>query len=182
MRGKGNNLGRLLCFVLRHHPESIGITLDAHGWVDVEELIKGMQTKVQFNRETLDEMVRVDAKQRYKYNSDSSKIRANQGHSIPVDLEMEALTLPEILWHGSTLKFAPSIQREGLKPGSRQYVHLLSDAETARTVGARHGDPIVYEVLSGQMSRDGHLFYQSPNGIWLTKWVPPNYLKYESDE
>jgi len=182
MRGKRNKLGRLLCFVLRHHPESIGITLDAHGWADVEELIKGMQTKVQFDRETLDEMVREDTKQRYTYNSDGSKIRANQGHSIPVDLEMGALTPPEILWHGSALRFAPSIQKEGLKPGSRQYVHLSSDEETARTVGLRHGEPIVYEVLSGQMCRDGYLFYQSKNGIWLTNCVPPNYLKHKSKE
>lgn len=175
-----NKTGRLLCFVLRHHPEAIGITVDEHGWADVEALVRGMQTKMRFSREELDELVRDDEKQRYTYNADRSKIRANQGHSIPVDLEMEALVPPDVLWHGSARRFDPSIQEYGLIPGSRLHVHLSSDPATAKAVGARHGTPVVYEVLSGQMYQDGYTFYRSQNGVWLTKAVPARYLNYYS--
>ena len=153
-----DRLSRYLSLILRHHPEVIGISLDAHGWADVDELIAGIAQKKKFNREIL-------------------KIRANQGHSVQVDLELQPIEPPDLLWHGTAEKYADSIEKTGLKPGSRMYVHLSPDIETAVTVGKRHGSPIVYEVKSGQMHRDGFSFYRSVNGVWLTSSVPNIYLE-----
>ena len=112
----------------------------------------------------------------------SPLIRANQGHSIPVDVELEALSPPEVLYHGTGEKFTDSIERQGLLPMSRLYVHLSPDVDTAVKVGRRHGKPIVYKVMSGQMTRDGYAFYRSVNGVWLTKAVPVEYLERQSGE
>ena len=116
-------------------------------------------------------------KQRYSFNADHSLIRANQGHSIPVDMELPVAQPPEILYHGTGEKYAASIDAQGLLPGNRLYVHLSGDTETAQKVGIRHGKPIIYRVLSRQMARDGFVFYRSVNGVWLTKNVPAVYLK-----
>ena len=172
-----DRLSKYLSLILRHHPELIGISLDAHGWADVDELIAGIAQKKKFNREILEEIVRTDKKQRYSFNEDGTKIRANQGHSIPVDLELQAIEPPDVLWHGTAEKYAASIEKTGLKPGNRMYVHLSPDIETAVTVGQRHGRPIVYKVKSGQMYRDGFCFYRSVNGVWLTHSVPEVYLE-----
>ena len=158
-----DRLSKYLSLILRHHPEVIGISLDAHGWADVDELINGIARNKNFNREILEEIVRTDKKQRYSFNEDGTKIRANQGHSIRVDLELQPIKPPEV--------YAASIEKTGLKPGNRMYVHLSPDIETAVTVGQRHGRPIVYKVKSGQMYRDGFCFYRSVNGVWLTHSV-----------
>lgn len=169
--------GRYLCLLLRHKPEAAGLTLDEHGWADVDELIQAVSKTRPLNRELLEEIVRTDDKNRYSYNQDHTKIRANQGHSIPVDVELPKAEPPEYLWHGTGKKFVESIDAEGLLPRSRLYVHLSKDEETAAAVGKRHGSPVVYRVCSGQMARDGYGFYLSVNGVWLTKRVPAAYLE-----
>ena len=171
-----DRLSRYLSLILRHHPEVLGISLDAHGWADVDELIAGIAQKKNFNREILEEIVRTDKKQRYSFSEDGTKIRANQGHSVQVDLELQPIEPPDLLWHGTAEKYTASIEKTGLKSGSRMYVHLSPDIETAVAVGKRHGRPIVYEVKSGQMYRDGFCFYRSANGVWLTHDVPKVYL------
>lgn len=127
--------------------------------------------------EMLEQIVATDDKQRYSFNADKTLIRANQGHSIPVDVELQQMTPPEILWHGTGEKFVPAIDEQGLIKKSRLYVHLSKDYETAVKVGVRHGRPVIYEVMTGQMSRDGYVFYQSVNGVWLTDHVPLRYLR-----
>lgn len=168
---------RYMSLILRHKPEVIGITLDKHGWADVNELIKGIAKTKLFNMKILEEIVRTDNKQRYSFNADKTKIRANQGHSVPVDVELEQKTPPDYLWHGTGQKYVPFIDKQGLLPKSRLYVHLSSDEKTAITVGSRHGIPVIYKIHSGQMAEQGYEFYCSVNGVWLTKEVPVKYLE-----
>ncbi len=170
-------ISKYISLILRHKPEAAGITLDEHGWADVGELIRGIQKTQRFNMEMLEEIVRTDQKQRYSFNEDKTRIRANQGHSIPVDVELPVTEPPEILWHGTGQKYVESIDWTGLIPKGRLYVHLSGDRETAVKVGSRHGKPMVYQVDSGQMAKDGYLFFRSVNGVWLTKQVPVKYLK-----
>ena len=168
---------KYLSLILRHKPEAIGITLDEHGWANVDELIAGMARTHACNRDILEEIVRTDEKQRYSFNEDKTLIRANQGHSIPVDVELEEAVPPEELWHGTGEKYVKSIDGQGLIPKGRLYVHLSKDRDTAVKVGGRHGKPVLYIVKAGDMSRDGYPFYLSKNGVWLTKKVPVEYLK-----
>ena len=167
---------RYISLILRHKPETIGITLDEHGWANVDELIAGVSRTHPLTMELLEEIVRTDEKQRYSFNGDKTLIRANQGHSIPVDVELPRLEPPAVLYHGTGRKYVPSIDRQGLLPKSRLYVHLSADEDTAVKVGRRHGEPVVYAVQAGKMSADGHPFYRSVNGVWLTKKVPTEYL------
>lgn len=168
---------RFMSLILRHKPEIIGISLDEHGWADVDALIAGIAQTHEFNREILEEIVRTDNKQRYSFNEDHTLIRANQGHSIPVDVELDEVEPPEILWHGTAEKSVAGIEELGLLPMSRLYVHLSEDEETARKVGARHGKLVLYHVKAGEMYRAGHKFYLSKNGVWLVKAVPVEYLE-----
>jgi len=170
------DVSKFMSLILRHKPEAIGISLDEHGWANVEELIAGIAKNNEFNMEILEEIVRTDEKQRYSFNEDKTLIRANQGHSIPVDVELEEKEPPEVLWHGTGEKYVASIDSEGLIPKSRLYVHLSKDEETAIKVGTRHGKPVVYHVLAKQMYDDGYKFYLSVNGVWLTKEVPVCYI------
>ena len=172
---------KYLSLILRHKPEAAGITLDEHGWARVEALIAGIRKTQKFDREMLEEIVRTDSKQRYSFNEDKTKIRVNQGHSIPVDVELLVCKPPELLWHGTGEKYAASIDRTGLLPKGRLYVHLSGDRETAVKVGSRHGKPVVYQVDSGQMAADGLFFYRSVNGVWLTEKVPVKYLKKQGE-
>lgn len=171
------NTSKYLSLILRHKPETIGISLDEHGWANVDELIAGIAKTHDCSMEILEEIVRMDEKQRYSFNEDKTLIRANQGHSIPVDVELEEALPPEELWHGTGEKYTASIDALGLIPKSRLYVHLSKDRDTAVKVGSRHGKPVLYIVKSGEMSRDGFLFYLSKNGVWLTKEVPVKYLE-----
>ena len=172
------NISRYMSLILRHKPDVIGISLDEHGWANVEELIQGIaKNNPGFNKEILEEIVRTDNKQRYSFNDDKTLIRANQGHSIPVDVELEEKEPPEYLYHGTGEKYVESINRQGLIPKSRLYVHLSKNVKTAESVGERHGRPIVYLVHSGKMYKDGYKFYLSANGVWLTKKVPVEYLQ-----
>lgn len=170
------NNGKYLALILRHKPQTIGITLDEHGWANVEELIAGIQKDRPLNMEILEQIVATDDKGRYSFNDDKTLIRANQGHSVHVDVELEQKEPPETLWHGTGEKYVAAIDVQGLKKKSRLYVHLSRDYDTAVKVGVRHGKPVIYEVAAGQMARDGHVFYQSVNGVWLTDAVPAQYL------
>ena len=170
-------ISKYIALILRHKPEAIGIALDEHGWANVDELIAGISKEHDFNMEMLEEIVRTDNKQRYSFNEDKTLIRANQGHSIPVDVELEKATPPDILYHGSAVKFEESIDREGLIPKARLYVHLSKDYDTAVTVGSRHGKPVIYKVKAGEMTKDGYEFFLSANKVWLTKSVPGKYLE-----
>ncbi len=169
-------ISRFMSFILRHRPDSIGITLDEHGWASVDELIAGIGKTHPLTMEMLEEIVRTDDKMRYSFNEDKTLIRANQGHSIPVDVELEERTPPKVLYHGTGEKYVESIDSIGLIPKTRLYVHLSADYETAVNVGSRHGKPIVYKVDTAAMVADGHRFYRSANGVWLTKSVPTKYL------
>ncbi len=170
-------LGKFIALILRHKPETIGITLDEHGWANVEELLAGINKTHHIDMATLEEIVRTDNKGRYSFNEDKTLIRANQGHSIPVDVELPITDPPEYLYHGTGEKYVSSIDEQGLIPKSRLYVHLSPDTVTAKIVGSRHGKPVIYKVKSGEMQKDGYTFYLSVNGVWLTKEVPVQYLK-----
>ena len=168
---------RFISLILRHKPEVIGITLDEHGWADVSELIEGINKTRKLDMEGLERIVAEDEKQRYSFNEDKTLIRANQGHSIPVDVELKKEEPPEILYHGTATKYEEAIDKEGLIPKSRLYVHLSGDEETAQKVGIRHGKLVMYKVKSGEMHKDGYDFFLSVNGVWLTKSVPVKYLE-----
>lgn len=170
-------LGQYLSLILRHKPEVIGIQLDEHGWAKVDELIAGIR-KTQFMDQTLlEKLVAEDEKGRYAFNDDKTLIRANQGHSIPVDVGLKEVQPPEVLWHGTGEKYVASIDREDLISKSRLYVHLSADFQTALKVGSRHGKPVVYAVDARRMHEEGYVFILSVNGVWLTQRVPMAYLK-----
>jgi putative RNA 2'-phosphotransferase len=171
-------LSKFLSLVLRHDPGTIGITLDPNGWVPVDELLSAAARKGKsITREQLDEVVATNDKKRFAFSEDGTRIRASQGHSVEVDLALDPVEPPEHLFHGTATRSVESIRAEGLVRQSRQHVHLSPDEETAIRVGQRHGKPVVLIVRSGQMHRDGHAFYRSDNGVWLTASVPPEYLE-----
>ena len=177
--GRNKNTSKFISLILRHKPETIGITLDEHGWADVQELIDGINQSGghMLDKESLEEIVHSDEKQRYSFNEDHTLIRANQGHSIPVDVELEEMLPPDVLFHGTGEKYVLSINQQGLIPKSRLYVHLSTDTETAKKVGSRHGKPVIYEIDCNSMVSDGYKFYLSENHVWLTKSVPACYLR-----
>ncbi len=181
MNNNKDSMGKFISLVLRHRPEAAYIQLDEHGWADVEQLLAGIErTGRKINMAMLEEIVRTDNKQRYSFNEDKTLIRANQGHSIAVDVGLKEQAPPEFLYHGTAVRFYESIQRQGLKPMSRLYVHLSKDIETAVNVGKRHGKPIVLKIHSGRMDREGIPFYLSENGVWLTRKVEPEYFEQVS--
>jgi putative RNA 2'-phosphotransferase len=169
---------KLLSYVLRHRPDSIGLVLDAHGWAEVDVLLERLSSHGKpVARELLERVVADNDKQRFAFSGDRTRIRASQGHSIAVDLQLQASDPPAVLYHGTASRFMTSILASGLKAAGRHHVHLSSDAGTARKVGARHGVPVVLAVDAGRMHADGMVFYQSDNGVWLTDRVQPKYLK-----
>lgn len=179
---KSDKLSVFLSLVLRHQPEAANIKLDKHGWANVEELLEGVNnTGRVINKKILEEIVAKDKKQRYSFNQDKTLIRANQGHSVHVDVELTEQEPPEFLYHGTATRFINSIEQEGLKPMSRLYVHLSKDIETARVVGKRHGDPVILRVHSGIMYKENCKFYLSENGVWLTEKVDAKYFKQVKD-
>ena len=173
-------LGKFLSLILRHKPQTVGLTLDANGWADTEQLIRAVNAVYPFDMKMLENIVQTDNKQRYSFSEDKTRIRANQGHSISVDVELKEKQPPDVLFHGSASRYADAIAREGLLPQSRLYVHLSTDAQSAYVVGKRHGSPIVYRVDAEKMYRDGFVFFCSVNGVWQTKHVPPCYLRVEN--
>lgn len=176
-------MSKYMSFVLRHNPEAAGLKLDTEGWVDIDLLIKqanktsGAIRKLGFNREAIEKVVNENNKKRFTISDDGKRIRAAQGHSSKsVDMTFEQKDPPDILYHGTSKKGEYFIQDEGLKPMTRQYVHLSADLTTAVEVGKRHGKPVVYTVRAKVMSQEGKKFFLSENGVWLTKDVPVAYL------
>jgi putative RNA 2'-phosphotransferase len=170
-------LSKFLSLVLRHKPDAIGLTLDAQGWVNIDELIeKGKAAQVQFEREDLLHVVKTSDKQRFSISADGLRIRAAQGHSVSVDLGLSAREPPPVLYHVTTTRFLHSILSEGLKPHTRQQVHLSTDEATAHRIGQRHGKPVVLKIDTLRMHLEGFQFYLADNGVWLTDEVPPEFL------
>jgi putative RNA 2'-phosphotransferase len=169
---------KFLSLVLRHDPGVIGLELDANGWASVSELLsKAAAHGTALSEDELKEIVTTNEKKRFDWDTVANRIRANQGHSIEVDLELSPAMPPEELFHGSAVQNQASIFAKGLVRGKRQHVHLSSDISTAKMVGARHGRPIVFRISSGEMHRQGHNFYISKNGVWLTGDIPPAFLR-----
>jgi putative RNA 2'-phosphotransferase len=174
------NTSKFLSLILRHNPGKIGLTLDENGWADVCELISRANEKGHsLDMALLERVVAENDKKRFSFNEDKTKLRANQGHSIKVDVELSPAIPPDILYHGTAERFIESIKKTGLVKGKRLHVHLLSDRETAINVGERHGNPVILEVDAIAMHKDGHIFYLSENGVWLAENVPLKYLHFE---
>lgn len=163
---------------LRHQPERLGLMLAPGGWVEVDHLL-AVCARHQFSisREELSEVVALNDKQRFSFDETGTLIRANQGHSVPVDLQLEPTMPPDVLYHGTGQRSVEAIRREGLRKMSRHHVHLSPDVETAVKVGRRHGLPVVFRIDAAGMRQAGHVFYCSDNGVWLVDSVPPAYLE-----
>lgn len=177
MKNKTKETSKFLSYVLRHRPDSIGIQLDSSGWADVDELLeRAAECGRTISIALLQEVVRDNDKQRFSLDPVGNRIRANQGHSVAIDLGLKPIDPPLVLFHGTATRFLGSIRERGLVSGSRQHVHLSSDEETATKVGQRHGKPVVLRIQAAQMSAEGHKFYRSDNGVWLTETVPNRFI------
>ena len=172
-----NNTAKFLAYVLRHKPSAANVTPDEHGWVGVSALIDGVcATGRRLNAATLAEIVATDGKQRFSFNDDGTKIRANQGHSFPVDVQMTECEPPALLYHGTATKYLDGIKARGICKQTRNFVHLSKDVATAIKVGARHGEAVVLVIDARQMYLDGYKFLLSANGVWQTECVPYRYV------
>ncbi|MBN2164016.1 MAG: RNA 2'-phosphotransferase [Pontiellaceae bacterium] len=174
---------KYLSLVLRHKPEAAGISLDANGWAEVDTLLRGaLVNGVNISLAELLEIVVTNEKQRFVLDEDKKRIRANQGHSVEVDLGLKECEPPALLFHGTTERFSTAILSTGLNKMQRHHVHLSADTETAHKVGMRRGKVVIFAVDAEQMRRDGFRFYQSGNGVWLADSVPAGYLRFHSPE
>ena len=170
-------ISKFLAKHLRHAPDALGLTLQAGGWVSVDELLTASKrTGFPISYDELIDCVETNDKKRFSFDDSGDLIRANQGHSVEVDLQLEEKQPPDVLYHGTVERFLASIMAEGLKKGKRHHVHLSKDVETARKVGARRGKPIVLQVDAGKMHVAGFKFFLSVNGVWLTDSVPAVFL------
>lgn len=171
-------LSKFLSLVLRHEPQQLGLHLDAAGWVSVDEVLAACATrKIPLTLPKLEHLVASSEKQRFAFDESRTRIRANQGHSVKVDLGYAPQTPPELLYHGTVEKFLPSIRERGLLKGERHHVHLSDDEATARKVGARRGAPVILTIKAGTMHRKGHVFFRSENGVWLVDHVPAEHVE-----
>lgn len=179
MKDRRTQASKFLSYVLRHKPESIGIELDAHGWVSVSDLLLALsKANAPMTLDELRELVMSNDKQRFSFSEDGYRIRANQGHSFSVELGYEKAVPPEVLYHGTAERFVSSIRNQGLVKGQRHHVHLSVDTEIALAVGKRYGRPVLLQIASERMNKDGHLFFRSANGVWLTEHVPVEYIQF----
>jgi putative RNA 2'-phosphotransferase len=169
---------RFLSLILRHDPGAIGLPLDAQGWADIDTLLALLPPDRAMDRGTLLRLVAENPKQRFALSEDGMRIRANQGHSLEIDLALTPVPPPQVLYHGTATQALASIRREGLTRRSRRHVHLSADADTARRVGSRHGTPQVLRVHAAAMAAAGLAFYRADNGVWLTDAVPPAYIDF----
>jgi putative RNA 2'-phosphotransferase len=179
-RGRAVRISKLLSFGLRHDPAALGLDLDPAGWVSVDDVLAALAGRGEpATREDLEEVVRTSDKQRFALSADGARIRANQGHSVAIDLGLPPREPPSRLYHGTVDAFLESIRASGLLPGARTHVHLSIEEQTARVVAQRRrGTPVILVVRAGEMHRDGHVFHVAENGVWLTKHVPSAYLDY----
>lgn len=169
---------KFLSLILRHDPGKVGIVLDDAGWTDVATLLEALARHGHpLTREELEDIVKTSDKQRYALSPDGTRIRANQGHSVDVELDLPVTAPPARLFHGTVAEFLPSIREKGLVKGSRHHVHMSADVETAKKVGGRRGKPVILAVRAEEMVAAGHVFYRSANGVWLTDHVPPPFLE-----
>lgn len=171
-------LSKFLSYVLRHRPEKIGITLDKNGWTDTSTLIEKAKTEVEFTLEELKEVVKNCDKQRFALSEDGTQIRANQGHSIKVDITFKEITAPPVLYHGTVKEAIEGIKDKGLRPMKRHHVHLSKDEATANIVGSRRGKAIILKIDAMKMQDEGFKFYISDNGVYLTDIVPKKYITF----
>lgn len=178
LNGNNNkNLSKFLAYVLRHNPSSIGIKLDGQGWADVGELIDGINKTGRFiDIALLQKVVQDDEKGRYSFSKDMTKISANQGHSIDVNVDFEQRIPPDYLFHGTAEKYLKRIKQNGILKMSRRYVQLSENAETAFKVGSRHGVPVVLKIDANRMLADGYIFYISANSVWQSQDIPWEYV------
>ncbi|HEY1123189.1 MAG TPA: RNA 2'-phosphotransferase [Haloferula sp.] len=172
-------ISKFLSLVLRHEPGKIGIALDENGWTDTQELLRAAaRHQVRFDQAKLLEIVHTCDKQRFALSEDGTRIRANQGHSVTVDLALAPKQPPESLYHGTVEKFLSSIRSTGLQKGERHHVHLSPDLKTATKVGERRGKPVILTIRAAAMANAGHPFFISDNGVWLTDAVPPEFIEF----
>lgn len=172
-------ISKFLALVLRHDPARIGITLDGAGWTDVAALLAAASAHgVPITRDELAHVVAMSDKQRFALSQDGTRIRANQGHSVEVDLQLAAAAPPATLYHGTIGESLDGIRARGLVRGARHHVHLSADVETATKVGSRRGRPVVLAIRASDMASAGHVFYRSQNGVWLTDAVPVAYIDF----
>jgi putative RNA 2'-phosphotransferase len=168
-------LSKFLSLVLRHEPEAAGLVLDAEGWAQIDDLVKTTTQRFGAGRRDIERVVRESDKQRFII--EGSRIRANQGHSVAVDLGLAPMQPPAELWHGTTITALDGILAIGLDKRERQHVHLSADRETARKVATRRAGPwVIFRIDTAAMQAEGGLFYVSENGVWLTDAVPPRFL------
>ena len=171
---------KFLSLVLRHQPQTIGINLSSDGWVEVDELLAAINrhpNNIRLDRKTLEQVVSSNDKQRFEFDEARTSIRARQGHSVEVNLGYQPTAPPETLLHGTPRKFVASIRETGLKKMNRHHVHLHTDLKTASAVGARRGDSVILSVRSGDMHRAGFEFFVTENGVWLTDFVPADFIE-----
>jgi putative RNA 2'-phosphotransferase len=174
---------KFLSLILRHQPERVGIKLDQAGWASVEELLVAVNRNgVSLTLQQLRNVVATNDKKRFEFSEDGQRIRASQGHSVEVDLKYESQVPPELLYHGTPERFVESIRATGLDKGQRHHVHLSPDAQTASKVGQRRGRPVVLTIRSGEMHRQGHVFYRSANGVWLVDHVPVRFIEFKTPD
>jgi putative RNA 2'-phosphotransferase len=170
---------KFLSLVLRHEPETAGITLDSAGWAEVDALLKGCAKAGRtITRVQLDHVVATNSKKRFEFSSGGTRIRASQGHSVDVDLAYEAKVPPDILYHGTATRFLAAIRAEGLRKIARHHVHLSAETAVTTQVGARHGKPALLTIRAGEMQRAGWQFFQSTNGVWLVDAVPSQFIEF----
>lgn len=170
-------ISKMLSLVLRHKPETIGLTIDANGWADTQELLDKLKLHDHvLTMEGLKVIVAGNDKKRFAFSDDFSRIRASQGHSVEVDLALEEQVPPAILYHGTAMRNVDAIRAQGLLKGERHHVHLSEDKDTARNVGMRYGNPVVLAVQAALMHKQGIQFFRSANGVWLTDHVPPSFI------
>lgn len=171
------HISKLMSLVLRHKPEEIGLRLDENGWANVQELIQKInEAGIKVNFDTINTVADTNDKKRFSFNADKTMIRANQGHSLKVELGLKAVVPPAVLFHGTTQRFLERILKEGLTKQQRQHVHLSQQQETAKAVGSRHGKPVILTIDAKAMSANNFLFYLSDNNVWLVDSVPVEYI------
>ncbi|WP_210649997.1 RNA 2'-phosphotransferase [Nocardioides sp. SYSU D00065] len=177
MRPDDVRASKRLSYVLRHRPDSVGLTLDASGWVGVDDLLAALaDAGTPLAREDVERIVATNDKQRFEVDRAAGRIRARQGHSVPVDLALDPAEPPAVLYHGTPARNLTSVLATGLDRRGRHHVHLSGDVDTARRVGRRRGEAVVLEVDAAAMARDGATFWRTGNGVWLTDHVPPEHL------